>query len=357
MNSNIERSGAAYYSLDNEMHSGRDVIPVEKRIMTAYPSKGGGLFPHEILVLAYANSFYTQDNRYQGFWWYRYGISDVDGILKKLFREGFIDVAPVIETLRKKTIPDLKNILELNGVNSKGKKEILIQRAIEEIPAEKLKKVLLKQLYRRTEKGEAELKNEEYVIYIHTYTVEDLDIWRLNKMVYESSVQRPYHDMIWDYLNRKSEEHFSTGNFGMGRNCRFAMSTLMNRMGKNEKELELLAEVVFYDLSGAGNNYDSQFLYITARWFFPYDTTLVHTAPGIIKRIFACKEKLHMSNEILRVALENGMCGLKTPIQLFRISECVDIVFYQYENDVESLRYIYQVAEKRFYKQHPELMI
>ena len=65
-----------------------EVIPVEKRIKNANVSKHG-LYPHEVLVLDYASSYYTEGNSFQGFWWYKYGVKDVDKCLRSLFNEDF----------------------------------------------------------------------------------------------------------------------------------------------------------------------------------------------------------------------------------------------------------------------------
>jgi len=52
------------------------VIPVEMRLKSAVLSRQG-LYPHEILVLDYVHAFYTSGNSFQEFWWYRYGVRDV----------------------------------------------------------------------------------------------------------------------------------------------------------------------------------------------------------------------------------------------------------------------------------------
>lgn len=51
---------------------------------------------------------------------------------------------------------------------------------------------------------------------------------------------------------------------------------------RSEDALAMLAEVVFYDLSGLGNGYDPQYLFITAEYLFPYRKSIAKTAPGII---------------------------------------------------------------------------
>ena len=331
------------------------VVPAEKRIKSAIPSRNNGLYPHEILVLDYADSFYTQDNDYQQFWWHSYGVKSVDMVLLSLQERGLITIAPVTATLEKKTIPVLRELLTEYGLDTKGKKAILIQRIVDAIPENELAKHFPKRMYMRTEKGEAELKSEEYVSYIHRHSIENLDIWSLNKLVYGSKQRLPYRDVIWGFLNKKSKEHFSANDFGLYRNCRFTMSTFLKEEGNIKGELEMLAEVVFYDLSGAGNNYNPEYLYIIASHFFPYEESLATTAPGIINRIFTCQEKLSLTDEELREVMAKHMEKLSAPIQLFTIKECVDIVFFEHEGDKGALEKTYQLAEKRFRKKYPNL--
>lgn len=332
-----------------------DVIPVERRIKYAFPSKNNGLYPHEILVLDYADLFYTLDNDYQGFWWYRYGVKNVDSVLNSLLRKGFITVAPVAKTVEKRTVAALKEVLDSYGLNSKGKKAVLVQRVMEEIPTDELEKLFPKRLYMRTEKGETELKAEEYISYIHRHSIEDLDIWSLNRLVYESPSRLSYRDIIWQYLNQRSQEHFFANDFGLYRNCRYSMALFLGEEGRIRSELEMLAEVVYFDLTGAGNSFNPEFLYVIAQNFFPYENSLATTASGVVKRIFDCQMKLNLTNEELRELLANRMKKLSAPIQLFEVDECVNIVFYEHTEDKKALDAVYKLAEKRFQKKYPNL--
>lgn len=83
------------------------VIPIEKRIKSAVASKQG-LYPHEILVLDYSHTFYTSDNSFQRFWWYRYGVRDVQKVLASLEQRGFIEVGDLRAALNKQTGATLK---------------------------------------------------------------------------------------------------------------------------------------------------------------------------------------------------------------------------------------------------------
>lgn len=339
--------------LSNEQMGSDGIIPFEERIKSAIPSKNG-LYPHEILVLDYADSFCTQDNRYQQFWWTRYGVKDVNKVLRDLLSKGFISIASVDVTLRKMTIADLKAILAKYGLSTRGKKEELIQRVIDEISSEKLKELFPNRFYIRTDKGEAELREEEYVPYIHRHSIQNLDIWSLNRLVNDSP-DDAYKDVIWQYLNQQSIEFFKAKKYGSFRGCRCSMAEILGEEGRTVEELEMLAEIAFYDLSGAKDNYNPEILHFIALHFFPYEHSSVRIASGIVGRIFRCQEKMGLTDIALKEILVNCMRELFTPIQIFSVDECADIVFYEHAGDMEALKSLYDIAEKKFYRDHPDL--
>jgi len=166
-----------------------------------------------------------------------------------------------------------------------------------------------------------------------------------------------YRDKIWGYLNQQSMKHFSVGNFGLYRNCRFQMSQFLREENKLKDSLAMLAEVVFYDLSGAPNNYNPQFLEIYADGFFPYENSLAATAPGIIAAIEACQKELGYTNEELVEALKERMSKLSAPIQLFTVDECAKIVLMECEKDVEGLTKIYAKAKRTFKQKYPNIKV
>jgi len=239
-----------------------EVIPAEKRIKDAIASKHG-LYPHEVLVLDYAGSYYTEGNSFQGFWWYRYGVRDVDKCLRSLLDRGFLQIGNLQSTIEKETATVLKEELKKYGLKVSGKKDELVQRLMTEIPHEELNTRFTKRTYQLTELGKQALDEEGYVPYIHRHQIEDLDIWTLNKIIHEPPYM-PYRDKIWGYLNKRSMEHFAAGNFGLYRNCRHHMYNFLMEEKNVKDALGMLSEVVFYDLSGLGNNYDPQYLDIYA---------------------------------------------------------------------------------------------
>ncbi|WCR29484.1 SAP domain-containing protein [Paenibacillus thiaminolyticus] len=129
------------------MSSGTDdVIPVEKRIENANVSKHG-LYPHEVLMLDYAGSYFTERNSFQGFWWYRYDVRDVDNCLRSLLNRGFLQVGNLQSAIEKETATVLKSELKNHGLKVSGKKDELVQRLMAEVSYEELNSRFAKRTY------------------------------------------------------------------------------------------------------------------------------------------------------------------------------------------------------------------
>lgn len=91
-----------------------------------------GLFPHEILMLSYADTFFNCDNTFQNFWAYRYGVDDPQKLFDSLNQKGFIEVADLKNTLKNQTIVTLKDELKSSGLKVSGNKDSLIERLLTE---------------------------------------------------------------------------------------------------------------------------------------------------------------------------------------------------------------------------------
>ena len=328
-----------------------DVIPVETRIKKAIASEHG-LYPHEILVLDYAHSFYTSGNSFQGFWWYRYGVRDVDKCLHSLLNRGFLQVGDLQSAIALENATVLKEELKKHGLKVSGKKAELVKRLMAEISQDELNSRFSKRTYQLTELGKQALEEEGYVPYIHRHMIEDLNIWSLNRIVHEPPYM-PYRDKIWGYLNKRSMEHFSAGDFGLYRNCRYYMSNFLMEEKKVKDALGMLSEVVFYDLSGLENGYDPKYLDIFAEHFFPYKDSTVTMAPGITSAVMHCQKELNLSDEDLKAIMLDRMAHLSTPLHIFTPEECVDIVFMESRGETDALTNLYAKARRRFKQNFP----
>lgn len=187
------------------------ITPISEYIKTAIPSSNG-LYPHEILLLHSAPSYYIGDNKYQGFWWCKYGIENVGTILDSLMDRAYVQQGDLKEALEKETVKSLPSALSTFNLFVSGKKADLIQRLLDEAPIDKLEAVFTKRTYALTELGQGELEKESYIVYIHNNNYGYLNIWSLNKLMYDGK-RRPYRDSIWSYLSDKSMEKFNAKSF------------------------------------------------------------------------------------------------------------------------------------------------
>jgi hypothetical protein len=330
-----------------------EVIPAEKRIKDAIASKHG-LYPHEVLMLYYADSYFTEDNSFQGFWWYRYGVRDVQKGLRSLLDRGFLQIGNLQSAIEKENATVLKSELKARGLKVSGKKDELVQRLMTEIPHEELNSRFAKRTYQLTELGKQALEEEGYVPYIHRHPLEDLDIWSLNKIIHEPPYM-PYRDKIWGYLNKRSMEHFAAGNFGLYRNCRHHMSNFLMEEKKIKDALGMLSEVVFYDLSGLSNGYDPKYLDIFAQSFFPYKDSTAAVALGITSAVIQCQKELSLTDDELKAVMLDRMNRLSAPLHLFTPEECADIVLMESRRDTDALTKIYAKAKRRFKQNYPNI--
>lgn len=169
------------------------VITFEERKNISYPSKNG-LYVAEILLLEYCSygTYPHPKHGYPGFWWFEYGICDVGAILSSLEHRGFIEFSPAVDCLPKLTVAELKEIAANFSIPVSGKKADLVNSIKAKIPEKMLEQTIKEKKYRLTPKGEAELKENAYVPYMHKHpnkTIEssffgpEFNVWSVNKKV------------------------------------------------------------------------------------------------------------------------------------------------------------------------------
>ena len=133
------------------------------------------LQPVEILMLSYANKFHTGKNAFQQFWTNRYNI-EPDKVLKHLYDNGYISLAPIETDIAKKTVAELKEILLDNGLNISGKKNVLISRIVENVPSQQLQRYFPYRYYCLTRAGEYVVENNPNILFAHKNQVLGLAI-------------------------------------------------------------------------------------------------------------------------------------------------------------------------------------
>lgn len=317
---------------------------LENLIQKSYPSKNG-LYPHEILVLKYAPTYFIGETNFQKFWLHDYGIKDLNKILNKLLNKGFLCETTIYESLERETLISLKEILKKHNLKISGNKPELIERLILNLSNDKVKLYFPKTYYKNTELGDKELKENEYISYIHKNKIIGLDIWKLNQLMNEEP-KRTYRDKIWSYLNLSAFKYFDKYKFGEYRSSRFALAKFIAEEKKYKQALYLISEVIFLDINGL--SFFGKKIYPETEFllnnFLPYESSFLRIPSGIVK---ITKEYIELSNlsieEIKQTMLESMK---KTPIfiKIFSPEECIDIFFMEINEEYEKLNLLYERA-------------
>ncbi len=95
-----------------------------------------------------------------------------------------------------------------------------------------------------------------------------------------------------------------------------------------------------------------QFMDIYADGYFPYESSIITMAPGIISRVTDYQEKKGLSDEDLKKKLYEEICKFKLPFSVFTDDECVEIILMEIKTDEDGLEKLYNKAERRFKKEY-----
>ena len=184
-----------YYTLESYPGTlmAEKVVTFEERKKTTFPS-ANGLYVAEIMLLEYCNSgTYPKPTKgYPGFWWFKYGIRDVGHALESLEKRGFIRWGDKFELLKSLKVSDLKSIAFSLNIKVNQTKESLINDIRNNVKEENLPDTYFSNKYVLTELGQKELKENEYVIYMHKskYTTREdapentrFTVWDVNRLI------------------------------------------------------------------------------------------------------------------------------------------------------------------------------
>lgn len=170
----------------------KEVKTFEQRKKLDIPTKKGLHVP-EVLLLHYCTfgKYPNPANGYPGFWWFKYGIRDVKKMLESLEDRGFIQYGSVKNALEGLKVEELKEILATEGKPVTGKKAELIERIKTDVSDDVLKSKGLEAKYELTEIGTEELRENEYIPYMHNSshkTLEDIGdkeftVWSINRLI------------------------------------------------------------------------------------------------------------------------------------------------------------------------------
>jgi len=219
---------------------------------TSYPSSNG-LKPPEILMLYYASTYKTSNNKFQKFWFSEYGIRNPNEVLTALFNGGFIRIATIEESLSTLKLAELKDICFKLNLKTKGKKDDLINSICQYSDRTVLNTLVTDRTYALTDLGKEELSTNQYVPFLHkSQNIYGVDIWWANKKIYEYP-NMSFRDILWGELNRQSLDamkEIAEINYYSYILNRISMCNFCIEMDKNYlTAFKLLCEAIYYDVN------------------------------------------------------------------------------------------------------------
>lgn len=221
-----------------------------------FQKDSAGLYPYEILMLSYLEK-YTAGKEHDQFWKHEYGVDDVSALIKSLEDRGF---------------------------SRDGK---------------------------LTEIGQKEIKNNEYVFYMHKHKFHEISMSDMCILV-NKNPGRPYRDLLWAEFNRLSGKYMESMNIGLYRNVRYTMYKFLCEEKRYKSAFCILAEVLFYDLNGD----KSPFI-----------------APRVVKNFQELEQKTDYSEDELSKEVFRSLEGIYAPYNNFSVSDISEIIIaYSFGN-------------------------
>lgn len=138
-----------------------------------------------------------------------------------------------------------------------GKKDVLCQRIIDEVPHEELAKLINERYWRITEKGQLLLDENPYIEFYltsHPYNLESVGISLadLSKLYMKHSDKR-IRDLLWGEFNRKSSQFYSNaisnGEFGDYCDLLSTMALFLEEEGRHRDALAMFLRYLHYQIN------------------------------------------------------------------------------------------------------------
>lgn len=244
------------------------------------------LSPVEIIFLDYLNGLSIDNPNIAGYWTHDYQV-DFQAVLEKYFVGGYLKESDYKFNMTKCKTPELKDFLKDRALKTSGKKDDLVARIIHECPENELYNHFNKSFFQHTDKAIELLAQNDHLIYFHKHR-NDLGISIQEAVRIKSqSPKLDKYRIAMRILDSRLKKHKRKKDWGLYRNDIFAMSIVYHNEKDYLKELALLFEVCYWDLSGYGNN-------------GTIDPSLAFLAPGIISRIISIIDNLNLNESKLK---------------------------------------------------------
>lgn len=257
-------------------------IPDKPNYTYDYTDPESGLSFAEILMLFYANKYSTDMKNDLRFWEYKYG-ADIKNLISVLLRQNYIELDGIETSLQHLKIIELKKLLKKYNLQTKGNKNELILRLLENLTYDELDAEVPQRYYILTEKGVSVVQNNELILFAHRNPDFNIDIEK-------AKTYQNINDYLWSKFNMESLIYQAQEQWGLYRNCRLKMAEILSSEQRYNEALRFLIEVCYCDVLG--------FEEIERFVRVPRKQQII--APGIQQKIFKIKDALHYSDERLK---------------------------------------------------------
>ena len=249
---------------------------------------------------------------------YHYGISQPLKKHTQMISGGFLEEGKTTDSLKRLKVDELKEILSQHTLPVTGKKDILIQRIVENIPSSKLD---IDPVYILSPKGREYVEKYAYYTNLDSHlTNGDISISEFDTLKKE----HPYssnNDIIWQNLNQKDLTYFRNQDYGLLRNNELSRYRILKEENRMQDATYHLLVVFYYDLSGMNND----------GIISNYDDLLI--APGLIPLLREVK------NFVTPDVIHKIYQKVYVPFHYFDIDIFTEIIYKLLNNDVDLKNY------------------
>lgn len=273
----------------------------------------------EILMLSYAPKFHTGDNDFQQFWEFKYQV-DPAAILRKLYISGYIEIASPAESLKRRTVDELKSFLSENNLKRTGNKNSLINRIIENIDSQRILEKFPQQYYCLTPSGMDVLQNNPNILFVHRHPEFELDI----------SIVPPSGDINAYILNKiefKEAECTYYNDWGSVSYCKQQRAMLAMLNDDIDSAIYHYLEICYLDISGLRNGVNPEMLYSIKEYMLnACDDPTRMLSLGIIEKLRTLIQKKNFSYDDVTLLCKEVIDKTHLPFHLYSNDEALQII-------------------------------
>lgn len=292
----------------------------------------------EIIFLLKHKVIYEKNNEYYYDWRRIYKVNPSE-IKKRCFeKELYVEATPE-EILNTYKVSELKEILKSKELKISGKKSNLIDRIIEAVSEDEIKKEYSGEMfYSLSNKGQELIQEFAYLeLYEHYLRPDEIDIYDYYKASVEA--KNPYFGLMGILMDQASE-YLREGKYYYLKHRYIKLSELSDLIEDYEGILEYTIKIIYLEMSGLGNDIE----------YFPEEPQVYYNN---IKMIDKALENLDKTVEDLDPYYLKAVEELSLPKKLFE-----DIKVYEFilkmmdgrsdevEDEIQSVFDNYDVQEE-----------